>query len=484
MNLLESISIPSEWDALSAEPSLELLAKLQNLETSPLRDARLAYLFLMLGRIEDAKAIVQTTVFPLTQAVEMAIWVEQHRFQRVLSAPLQALDGLSQALGAETQARVLLEQSKAQFHLCQHREAWRLARQAEHLARGCKMESLALVCALHAEECHISFDETDLHLSDREADLREWVGAAPSQESRVMAYMALVRLLSRQGLYDKAMRFTLEVPKPLNGQYFVELMLVLNNLDDLSDWHKLYPRYQGRMHAVKGLLQVDADFVLAGPPPDSTFHPRPRSEWNLAFAWAHLSKGNYSEALEYLQATFVPRCEWDIRFIRDLALIELFILAPELMGEYHLEQLLHEALGLLQERISPQSLIIRLLPRVMPYATALLLTLPQIPAFVSESVSSQLLLATPKGLIISGVTHANTTALVKLLEGDTAQMSPSALRTNRHRLKLFLQQFNQPTVVRGSLLWSALQSLCSSAEDPQLWQEVSLRFAHQFSFAQ
>ncbi|WP_299430850.1 hypothetical protein [uncultured Meiothermus sp.] len=482
---LERLSLPHQWDALSAEPSLGLLASLQALPALPLREARRAYVLLMLGRLDEAQKLLDgAEPYPLLQAVQMAIWVEQHHFARVLEAAPQKLEGLPVPLLLEAQARAWLEQSKARFHLCQYREAWKLVRQAADQARTLRMSSLALVCELHAEECRTALDETGLDLSHYEQMLRLQADTAPSQESRVMAYMALVRLLSRQGLYDKAMRFTLEVPRPLNGQHFVELMLVLNRLDDESDWGKLEPRYQGRLHAIKGLVGLDAAFILSGPPPDPSFHPRPYAEWNIAFGWARLSQGEYAAALEYFQAAFVPRCEWDLRLVRGMGLVELCLLSPEAMAEYDLEPLIQETQALLIGRISPQSLILRLIPRGMPHATTLLLTLPKPCVALHESAQSQLLLVNPAGLSIAGVTHANTSALVKLLEGDTEGMTPGALRTNRHRLNLFLQQFGQPTVVRGRVVWAAIQRLAHSAEDAALWREVRDRYARGFSYAE
>ncbi|GIW23946.1 MAG: hypothetical protein KatS3mg069_0213 [Meiothermus sp.] len=483
MSTLERLSSPHLWDALSAEPNLGLLATLQSLPASPLREARLAYVLLMLGRLDEAQQLLdQAGRHPLLEVVQMAIWVEQHRFTQVLGATPGNLESLPYSLRLEAQARVWLEQSKAHFHLCQYREAYKLAGLAADRAQGLGMLSLAQVCQLHAEECRTALDETGLELSRYEQALRLQVRTAFSQESRVMAYLALVRLLVRQGLYDKAMRFTLEVPRPLNGQHFVELMLVVNKLDDESDWARLEPRYRGRLHAIKGLLSLDAAFILSGPPPDPGFHPRPGAEWNIAFGWARLSRGEYGAALEHFQAAFVPRCEWDLRFVRDMGLVELGVLAPEIMAEYDLEPLIQEAQVLLTKRINPQSLILRLIPRGMPHATALLLALPEPCAALKESAWTQLLLVNPAGLCIAGVTHTHTKALVKLLEGDTEGMTPGALRTHRHRLHLFLQQFGQPAVVRGRSVWKTIQHLAESAEDAALWREVRTRYAQAFSY--
>lgn len=485
MSTLERLSSPHQWDALSAEPDLGLLATLQSLPVSPLREARLAYVLLMLGRLDEAQKQLHTVgQHPLLEGVQMAIWVEQHRFARVLEVAPSDLESLAYPLRLEAQARVWLEQSKARFHLCEYHEAHKLASLAAEQAQRLGMLSLALVCKLHAEECRTAMDETGLELSSYEEALRLQVRTAFSQESRVMAYMALVRLLLRQGLYDKAMRFTLEVPRPLNGQHFVELMLVVNKLDDESDWGRLEPRYQGRLHAIKGLLSLDAAFILSGLPPDPSFHPRPAAEWNIAFGWARLSRGEYRAALEHFQTAFVPRCEWDLRFVRNMGLVELCVLAPEVMAEYDLEPLIQETQALLTERISPHSLILRLVPRGMPHATALLLALPEPCAALRESALTQLLLVNPAGLCIAGVTHANTRALVKLLEEDTEGMTPRALRTNRHRLHLFMQQFGQPAVVRGWAVWKAIQHLAECAEDAGLWREVRTRYARVFSYAQ
>ncbi|MGK0619157.1 hypothetical protein [Meiothermus cerbereus] len=484
MSTLEDISSPRLWDTLSAEPSLALLTSLLAMPASSLREARQAYVLLMLGRLDEAQKILNRLgQHPLAHTVQMAIWVEQHLFARVLEEVPLSPAGLPEDLWLEAQARAWLEQSKAQFHLCQYREAWKLSQQAAVQARKLGMPSLALVCDLHSEECRTALDESGLDLFLYEQILRLHVETAPSQEARVMAYLALVRLFARQGLYDKAMRFTLEVPKPLNGQHFVELMLVLNRLDDPRDWGVLEPRYQGRLHAIKGLVSLDADFILSGAAPDPSFHPRPHAEWNLAFGWAQLSKGKYAAALEHFQRAFIPRCEWDIRFVRDMGLVELSVLAPGVMAEYDLERLVLESQTLLTRRISPQSLIVRLIPRAMPHATGLLLMLPEACAALQESAQNQLLLVHPAGLSIAGVTHANTSALVKLLEGETGGMTPGALRTNRHRLNLFLQQFGQPAVVQGRLVWAAIKHLANSAENTVLWQEVRARYARAYSYA-
>jgi tetratricopeptide (TPR) repeat protein len=460
MPLEDDLASPTAWDALSAEPSLELLTRLQALPASPLREARLAYVQLMLGHLEEADATLGSLAHPLAEALRLAIWVERHQFSQVARAAIPEEH-------PEARARVLLERSKALFHLARHTEAARLARQALAEAKGARMSRFAEVCALHAEECRRSLEEPggeDFDPVRLEGDLREAVTHAPSQEARVMAYMCLVRLIARQGLYDRALRFTLEVPKPLNGQHFVELMLVLNRLDDESDWYRLQPRYRGRLHAIKGLLRLDADLVLAGDPPDPSFHPRPHAEWSLAFGWACLSKGRYEEALAHFQAAFIPRCEWDLRFVRGMGLLELLVLAPHLLPEYNPPALVGEVRWLATRRIHPESLIFRLIPWAMPYATALLLAGPGGCPPLERHAAAHLLLASPKGLSIAGVTHPNTTALVRLIEGDTAQMSPGALRTNRHRLKLYLQQFGNPQVVRASRVLEALERLSGQPE--------------------
>lgn len=469
MPLEDTLASPADWDALCAEPSLELLTRLQALPASPLRQARLAYVQLMLGHLDDADSTLGSLSHPLAEALRLAIRVERHQFTQVALAAIPEDH-------SEARARVLLERSKALFHLARHAEAARLARQALAEAKGAGMTRFAEVCALHAEECRRSLGERppeepgdeDFDPLRLEGELREAVTHAPSQEARVMAYMCLVRLISRQGLYDRALRFTLEVPRPLNGQHFVELMLVLNRLDDESDWDRLPPRYRGRLHAIKGLLRLDAELVLAGDPPDPGFHPRPHAEWSLAFGWASLSKGRYPEALGHFQAAFIPRCEWDLRFVRGMGLLELLILEPELVREYNPLALLEEVRWLAARRIHPESLIFRLIPRAMPYATALLLAGPGGCPPLERHAAAHLLVASPKGLSIAGVTHPNTTALVRLIEGDTAQMSPGALRTNRHRLKLYLQQFGEPQVVRASRVLAALQRL-SGQPDGARW---------------
>ncbi|MFX5306055.1 hypothetical protein ABTC94_19775, partial [Acinetobacter baumannii] len=59
----------------------------------------------------------------------------------------------------EARARVLLERSKALFHLARHTEATRLARQALAEAKGARMSRFTEVCTLHAEECRRSLEE-------------------------------------------------------------------------------------------------------------------------------------------------------------------------------------------------------------------------------------------------------------------------------------------------------------------------------------
>lgn len=103
-------------------------------------------------------------------------------------------------------------------------------------------------------------------------------------------------------------------------------------------------------------------------------------------------------------------------------------------------------------------------------------------AFSSSFLPSpELLLASPKGLTLAGVTHGNTSALVKLIEEDTAGMSASALRTNRHRLKVFLQQFNQPCVIRASKVLSVL-NLLSRATESFSWELAAQDYAKAHGF--
>lgn len=480
MSLKETIALAAAWDVVSAEPTLELLVALQALPATSLRDARLAYVQLMLGRLGDADLTLRLWPDdPLAKAIWLAVLVEQHQFHRV-----ETLAGENLSAAGEARARTLLELAKANLHLYHFGEGAKLARQAAEAARSLGMENLAVVCDLLEEECQTSHHEM-FQLGEREERLRQAIVSAPSEEARVMAYMCLVRLTSRQGLYDKALRLTLDVPKALSGRHFVELMLVLNGLDNETDWANLHPWYQGRLHAIKGLLALDPNFILAGPPPTPEFHPRPFAEWATAFGWAHLKKGDPAQALHYFQTSFIPRAEWDLRFVRDLALLELLFQAPELLQEhYNLRPLVEEAGWLLTQRISPQSPILRLIPKAMPYATALLLASPGGAPALLPYAATDLLLVSPKGLTLAGVTHANTRGLVRLLEEETLGMSPNALRTNRHRLGLFLQQFNQPCVVRVSKVLAILRKLSNQTEDPWPWQRAAQSYAREYGLEQ
>lgn len=474
--LSETLVSPAGWEAASARPTLELLAALQALSPSPLRDARLAYAQLMLGRLAEADLTLQPWHHePLARAVWMAVLIEQHQFQQVETL------GQDLPAGGEARARVLLEMAKAKLHLYRFGEGAGLAQEAARAARSCGLERLAVVCELLAEECQTSQNER-FDLAEREAKLRAFAAQAPSQEAQVMAYMCLVRLISRQGLYDKALRYTLDVPRDLNGRHFVELMLVLNGLDNDADWAGLHPWYWGRLHAIKGLLTLDPGFILSGPPPTPEFHPRPFAEWATAFGWAHLKKGNPAEALHYFQASYVPKAEWDLRLVRDLGLLELLFEARQSVLEgYNLGALVTEALWLVRERINPQSVILRLIPQAMPYATALLLATPGGAPALTPHAAPTLLFASPKGLTLAGVTHANTRALVRLLEEDTAGMSPAALRTNRHRLGLFLRQLNQPTPVRATRVLEVLHLLAEHTQDSS-WELAALNYAREYGF--
>lgn len=365
MKLHEAIANPSEWDALSAEPSPELMARMETLEASALCKVRLAALRFMLGQTEESAT--PATDHPLGHTLQLAKWIEQQEFQKVLSAPAAPLEGLSVAMQAEVGARVALERSKAQLFMGRYREAWKLALSAEKLAREYKMESLALVCSLQAEECQYSFDESELYIEDREAILREWVYSAPSLESRAMAYLSLVRLLVRRGLYLEAFKLTQELAIPANFRQPIEMMVM--NHSHFQAQENSAQTIWGHFHAFNGLLVADADYVLAGLEPNAAIYPRPRSEWNLAFGWAYLSKGDYKQALAFFEATFIPRCEWDLRLLRNCGLIELILLAPEIMGEYQLESLSAEASTLASERIHPQSKILSLIPQLTPKAS-------------------------------------------------------------------------------------------------------------------
>lgn len=470
------LSSPAHWDAVSAKPEHfpVLLSELQAQEPSPLQGARLAQLFLLKGEVSLAAGVLQRPLdHPLIRATRINLLDVQQRFQEMLAFEPR-LPASDTPLVLEAKARTYLHLAKAHIYLHQYLQALNLLEKAQQAAQDCGMSHYLALCQLLQDECLSSHSEEGSP-QERELFLRDFIEHAPSEESRLEAHMRLIRLLYRQGNYPKSLRMALEVPRELHGQGFVELGLILNNLDDQTDWSKIADSAQlGRLRTVKGMLSLDPEFILDSPQPtQSNLHPRPMAEWHVGFGWAYMQQGQFAKALEHFQSSFIHRSEWDLRLLRNMCLLELLFQAPELLESLNLAALLEEAQWLLQERLHPQAVALQLLPRATPYATALLLALSEVGQEVGQSelqatASQTLALVSPKGIELRGVLHTEAQSMVRLIEettGDEPKMNPGAVRSARMRLKLLLQQHGNPTLVRLSKVAEVLERIALGAQE-------------------
>ncbi len=443
--------------------------QLQDQQPSALRNARLAQLFLLKGEVGPAAEVLRRPYdHPLIRATRINLLDVQQRFQEMLSFDLRVPD-VREPLTLEAQARTWAHMAKAHMYLHEYTRALGFLEDAQRAARACGMAHYLELCALLEDECRSSHAETGA-LGTRERFLREFMAAAPSEESRLEAHMRLIRLVYRQGHYQKALRIALEVPRELHGQGFVELVLVLNKLDDQTDWSKITdPAQLGRLRAVKGMLTLDPEFILDSPPPSAcNLHPRPMAEWHVGFGWAQLKRGQFQRALEHFQSSFIHRSEWDLRLLRNMCLLELMFEAPELLVGHDLPALVEETRWLLHERLHPQAIAHRILPRATPYATTLMLGLSNDGLELQDAARQTLALVSPNGIEIRGVLHLEAQSMVRIVEETTDQeprMTAGAVRSARLRLKLLLQGHDDPLIVRTSRVAAMLERLCREADE-------------------
>ncbi len=462
---------PSEWDALTANadhfPVLQ--TELQALEPSGLRNARLAQLFLLKGEVGAAAETLRRPYdHPLIRATRINLLDVQQRFQEMLGFDAR-LPNSRDPLVLEAQARTCAHLAKAHIYLHQYTRALDLLERAQNAAHACGMVHYLHLCQLLQDECISSHTEEGSPQA-REDFLREFIDHAPSEESRLEAHMRLIRLLYRQGHYQRSLRMAFEVPRELHGQGFVELGLVLNSMDDQTDWSKITDTAQlGRLRAVKGVLTLNPEFILASPPPrECNLHPRPMAEWHVGFGWAYLKRGEFERALAHFQSSFIHRSEWDLRLVRNMCMLELLFESPVSLEGHNPVALLEETLWLLRERIHPQAVAHQIIPRATPYATALMLALTRadVPE-LSEAARQTLALVSPQGIEIRGVLHTEAQSMIRIIEETTDQeprMNAGAIRSARMRLKLLLQGHGDPLLVRTSRVAAVLDQLCAQAE--------------------
>jgi tetratricopeptide (TPR) repeat protein len=463
------LASPADWDALTADkdhfPALQ--SELQAMEPSGLRNARLAQLFLLKGEVSLAAEVLRRPFAdPLIRATRINLLDVQQRFQETLGFDPR-LPESNEPLVLEARARTHAHLAKAHIYLHQYTQALDLLTDARQAARACGMVHYATLCELLEDECVSSHTESGSPES-REQFLREFIATAPSEESRLEAHMRLIRLLYRQGHYQKTLRMALEVPRELHGQGFVELGLILNHLDDQTDWSKITDTAQlGRLRTVKGMLTSNPEFILDSPPPrDCNLHPRPMAEWHVGFGWAYLKHGQFKRALEHFQSSFIHRSEWDLRMLRNMCLLELLFEDPGLLEGHNLVALAEETRWLLLERIHPQAIAHQILPRATPQATVLLLSFADAPE-LEVTARQTLALVSPQGIEIRGVLHTEAQSMVRVIEGTTDQeprMHAGAVRSAKLRLKLLLQGHGDPLLVRTSKVAAVLERICAQAE--------------------
>ena len=407
---------------------------------------------------------------PLIRATRINLLDVQQRFQEMLGFNLRLPDARD-PLTLEAQARTWAHMAKAHMYLHEYTRALGFLEDAQRAARACGMAHYLELCALLEEECRSSHAETGA-LETRERFLREFMAAAPSEESRLEAHMRLIRLVYRQGHYQKALRIALEVPRELHGQGFVELVLVLNKLDEsdrLEQDHR-----PGATRALAG-RQRHADArpgIHLGQSAADGLQPAPSPDGGMArgFRLGAAERGQFQRALEHFRSSFIHRSEWDLRLLRNMCLLELVFEAPELLAGHDLPALVEETRWLLDERLHPQAIAHRILPRATPYASTLMLGLSDVEIELRAAARQTLALVGFNGIEIRGVLHMEAQSMVRIVEETTDQeprMNAGAVRSARLRLKLLLQGHDDPLIVRTSKVAAMLERLCQEADETE-----------------
>jgi hypothetical protein len=447
---LESIiASASDWDALLSARGCDpqLIEELEGLPSSSLKAVRLAQAHLVDGRSDFAlQALVRAESHPLLCAARLAIHAARYEYAPILEAPVE---------GAQGEARVRSLHARALALWGEHRleEGAHTAELAMMEASTCGMTHFAAVCERLRDDCLAL--RLEVSPAVREQQLCNLLTRTSAAEERLETLIDLMQLMYRQGRYDESMRLSQGIPKGRQGRFFQAMSLIANGRGHQIDWAALKGGLDfGRLHAVYGLLQIDAAFVLAGPEPsvEAPLTPRHTGEWTLAFAWASMRTGQHHRALEYLERPFIHRTEWDLRLIRAVIWLELLVAMPKFtLGRCNAPAMLEDARRLLRDYLAPDSILVQSLSRAVPLAVALLIKTPGGCPALEAKARADLVILSDQGLTVGGLTRTRADSLVRVASGtefEAPALTPQAIRAARYRLKRLLRDRGQALIVK------------------------------------
>jgi tetratricopeptide (TPR) repeat protein len=472
----------------------KLIARLETLpKDTPERDSRLAQLHLLLGRHDRAAQILETAPdTPLAFAMRLMVLSTRYDFEAVIEQA-QKIDHTDDTpLGREARARSLLALAIAHHGQAAFGRALEALQQA-FLLPGALPGFTERVWALR-EQCHTLAGER--HPLEQEQEFRTLLDRTSGLEARYHIEELLLRLLEKTGRYAEAAEIALHLPDDRLSHAHRDLLRVAAGTLEGSEWlereQSLAP-HLGAMNAMRALHALDADAITGGLAPplrvESAGAPagdaipgvdgRSFALWNLALAWAFVDLGQVNRALEWLQNAFVPRSEWDARFLKNLTLIEAFVLEPNtLEAYYNVVAVIRETRWLVEERLSPAFPLLPLASHLAPHAVALLLVGPDGCPSLEPHARTALAVLSTQGLRFSDVHYRPQISAIKLLlapDGQPRGMSPGMIRKTRHYLKSLFEARGNPGLVRADRVYRALERILESSErgeDRRTWREA------------
>jgi hypothetical protein len=446
------------WDEVLARRDCKaaLLKELEGLPESSLKAARVAQVHLVNGRSDFAlQALARAKSNDLVWAARLAIYAARNEYAKILGLEIVQASG-------EARTRSLLARACALWSEHRLTEASQTAREAMCEALSLGMMHFANVCERLIEDCQAL--QLEVLPAVREQELRHALDRSVAAEEQLETRIDLTQLMYRQGRYDESMRLSQEIPVGRRGRFFQDISLIVNGRGDSVNWKTLEGGLDyGRLHAVYGLMRLDPTFVLAGPEPrdEDPLTPRHVAEWLLAFAWAAMRTGDHQRAMRYLEQSFVYRTEWDLRLMRALIWLELFVRLPALMlSRCNVPAMLHDAQRLLHHYVAPDSVLVQSLTKAVPLAVALLVATEDGCEVLEARARADLVVLSARGLTVNGMTRTRADALVRVASGTELErpaLTKPAIRSARYRLKQILIAHNQPLVVHEEAVHRALR---------------------------
>ncbi len=482
LKLHQAITIPHEWDALLASRGCDpgLKVELELLSASPLKAVRLAQAYLVTGQSDFAlQTLSRGGCDPLVNATRLAIHAARYEYAPILA---QVHFEEIAPTGSEARARSLYALAFALWGEYRLQEAMCVARAATLEARACGMSHFADTC----ERLYDDSEALRLEINPgvREHDLRRLL-TLKTEEEQIETRINLMQLMYRQGRYDESMRLSEDIPIGRQGRVFGSMSLIANDCGNQVQWNTLADGLNfGRLHAMKGLMKLDANFILAGPEPQirAPLTTRHIAEWHLAFGWATMRQGNFERAASYLEVPFIPRTEWDLRLTRATIWLEMLVAAPDFAFERcNAPAMLEDALRLLRDFVAPNSILVRSMPRAAPLAVALLTASPGGCVALKGMARSELVVLNARGLTVNGLTRTQADSQMRVANGEKLEstgLTAQAIRSARYRLRKMLHLQGQPCIVKATDVLAALERIMvhSPEEHRNIWIQSVQRY--------